>query len=55
MEAWNTHELLAKIQTGKVPKKVFHYLCGCGERVIIIQLYLSSYGSLSLSKPKNYF
>lgn len=55
MEVWNTHKLLAKIQTGKVPQKVFHYLCGCRESVIIRQLYLSSYVTLSLSKPKSYF
>lgn len=55
MEAWNTRKLLAKIQTGKVSEKVFHFLCGCGESAIILQLYQSRYISLSLSKPKNYF
>lgn len=48
MKVWNTCELLAKIQTGKVPQNVFHYLCGCGESVIIRQLCLSSYVTLSL-------
>lgn len=54
MEVWNTRELLAKIQTGKVPPKAFHYLCGCGESVTT-QLYPSSYVTLSPSKPKSYF
>lgn len=55
MEVWNSHELLAKIETGKAPQKVFHYLCGCEGSAVIRQLYLSSYVILSLSKPKSYF